>query len=103
MPRPIPREPPVTNAVFPVSVIRHLLAQNLGEMLGLRKSQVNRDEAGHAYLAARENLFLSYFVRTNSFRGITPDLRRSSKKKWPSIGWNSRTRNENESGRCGPR
>jgi hypothetical protein len=37
MPRPIPREPPVTSAVFPVSVIRHLLAQNLGEMLGFRK------------------------------------------------------------------
>src|SRR5690349_11399555 len=75
MPRPIPREPPVTNAVFPVSVIRHLLAQNLGQMLGLRKSQVNRDEAGHGYLAARENLFLSYFVRTNSFRGQIKDVK----------------------------
>src|ERR1700757_1719224 len=103
MPRPIPREPPVTNAVFSVSVIKYLLAQNLRQMLGLRKSQVNWDEAGHRSFAAGENLFLSYFVRTNSFPGITPDLRQSSNKKWLSIGWDSRTRNKNESGRCGPR
>src|SRR5260370_14386946 len=41
MPRPIPREPPVTRAYFPVSVIKHLLAQILWRILGASKSRVN--------------------------------------------------------------
>src|SRR6266852_7802107 len=41
IPRPIPREPPVTSAYFPLSVIKHLLAQILWRILGLGKVHVN--------------------------------------------------------------
>src|SRR5215470_6249741 len=40
----------------------------------------------------RENLFHTYFVRTASFRGITPDLCHCSKRSQPSIGWNRRAK-----------
>src|SRR6266481_6646715 len=46
IPRPIPREPPVTSAYFPLSVIKHLLAQLLRRILGVRKSHVNRPGRG---------------------------------------------------------
>src|SRR6266481_2680169 len=41
IPRPIPREPPVTSAYFPLSVIKHLLAQTLWRILGRGKVCVN--------------------------------------------------------------
>src|SRR6266481_4771438 len=46
IPRPIPREPPVTSAYFPLSVIKHLLAQILWRMLGASEPHVNQRGCG---------------------------------------------------------
>src|SRR6266481_6976266 len=52
IPRPIPREPPVTSAYFPLSVTRHLLAQILWRILGRGKVRVNA-RGGDACIAER--------------------------------------------------
>src|SRR6266852_4540072 len=52
IPRPIPREPPVTSAYFPLSVIKHLLAQILWRILGLGKVRVSA-RGGDACIAER--------------------------------------------------
>src|SRR6266852_2903641 len=67
MPRPIPLEPPVTNAVFSLSVIRHLLAQNLRRMLGPHKAQVNRSGISPVTLRTRENVFQPYLYARAGF------------------------------------
>src|SRR5947208_14832930 len=63
---------------------------------GTLSSRFNTQAAVPRPTPARENVFLSYFVRTNSFRGITPELRQSSKNRQCSIRWNGRTSDRNE-------
>src|SRR6266852_9498509 len=62
IPRPIPRELPVTSAYFPLSVIKHLLAQNLRRILGRGKVRVNPRGRGCSHCGAdglrREGLLL---------------------------------------------
>src|SRR6266446_5469152 len=73
IPRPIPREPPVTSAYLPLTVIKHLLAQNLRRILGLGKVHVNA-RGGEVCIAKRTDCG----VKDHFFSGYNLMLRKNT-------------------------